>query len=99
MTLQELTTQMAATIEDKSAIGASYKFNFTDLGVIHVDGTGSENIVTNNDDDAECSISVSLEDFMQLREDPSMGMQLFFQGKLRVEGDPTLAMRLQELLD
>jgi predicted lipid carrier protein YhbT len=31
--------------------------------------------------------------------DPNAGMQLYFQGRLMVSGDPMLAMKLQQLLD
>jgi putative sterol carrier protein len=44
---------------------------------------------------AQCTIEVSSEDFKQMLADPNAGMQLYFQGKLRVSGDPMLAMKLQ----
>lgn len=47
--------------------------------------------------DPQCSITVAHEDFMEMLKDPQVGMQLYFQGKLTVEGDPTLAMKLQEV--
>ena len=31
--------------------------------------------------------------------DPNAGMQLYFQGKLCVSGDPMLAMKLQQLFE
>jgi hypothetical protein len=31
--------------------------------------------------------------------DPQVGMQLYFQGRLKVSGDPMLAMRLQQIFD
>lgn len=48
---------------------------------------------------AQCTIEVSNEDFKTMLADPNAGMQLFFQGKLRIAGDPTLAMKLQSLID
>jgi len=44
---------------------------------------------------AQCTIEVAHEDFKQMLADPNAGMQLYFQGKLRVSGDPMLAMKLQ----
>ncbi|HVV83627.1 MAG TPA: SCP2 sterol-binding domain-containing protein [Kofleriaceae bacterium] len=46
---------------------------------------------------AQCTIEVSHEDFKTMLSDPNAGMQLYFQGKLRVSGDPMLAMKLQQL--
>jgi len=48
---------------------------------------------------AQCTIEVSNEDFKTMLADPNAGMQLYFQGKLRVSGDPMLAMKLQQLID
>ena len=46
---------------------------------------------------ANCTIEVAHGDFMSMLTNPAMGMQLFMQGKLRVSGDPMLAMKLQKL--
>ncbi len=51
-------------------------------------------------DKAQCTIEVANEDFKtMLGGDPNAGMQLFFAGKLRVSGDVTLAMKLQQLFE
>jgi putative sterol carrier protein len=46
---------------------------------------------------AECTIEVSDEDFAAMLKQPQLGMQLYFQGKLKVTGDPMLATKLQQL--
>ena len=48
---------------------------------------------------AQCTIEVAHDDFKTMLADPNAGMQLYFQGKLRVTGDPMLAMKLQQLFD
>ena len=48
-------------------------------------------------DKAQCTIEVAHDDFKTMLADPNAGMQLYFQGKLRVSGDPMLAMKLQQL--
>ena len=48
---------------------------------------------------ANCTIEVAHADFMNMLTNPAMGMQLFMQGKLRVSGDPMLAMKLQKLFN
>src|SRR5262245_20621937 len=45
----------------------------------------------------QCTIEVADSDFEQMLGNPQLGMQLYFQGKLRVTGDPMLATRLQKL--
>lgn len=46
---------------------------------------------------SQCTIEIDHEDFKAMLADPNAGMQLYFQGKLRVSGDPMLAMKLQQL--
>jgi len=48
---------------------------------------------------AQCTIEIAHEDFKSMLTDPNAGMQLYFQGKLRVSGDPMLALKLQQLID
>ncbi len=65
-----------------------------------VDLTSDPPAVSQGDSEsAQCSIQVAHEDFMSMLKDPQVGMQLYFQGKLTVTGDPTLAMKLQELFE
>jgi hypothetical protein len=47
---------------------------------------------------AECTIEISAADFKTLMGNTQMAMMLFFQGKIKVSGDPTLATRLPALL-
>jgi hypothetical protein len=46
---------------------------------------------------AKCTISIAHPDFMDMLQNPSKGMQLYFTGKLKVDGDPMLATKLQKL--
>jgi putative sterol carrier protein len=49
---------------------------------------------------ADCSITISSEDFHKLHENPQAnGMQLFFGGKLKITGNPMLAQKLGKLFD
>jgi hypothetical protein len=45
----------------------------------------------------QCSIEITHEDFKNMLGNPALGMQLYFQGKLKVTGDPMLATKLQKL--
>ena len=48
--------------------------------------------------DVDCTLELSTEDWDAIVENPSSAMQLYFQGKLKVSGDATKAMKLQQLL-
>ena len=45
----------------------------------------------------QCTIEIAHDDFKSMLGNPALGMQLYFQGKLRVTGDPMLATKLQKL--
>jgi hypothetical protein len=48
---------------------------------------------------AQCTDQVAHDDIKTMLSDPNAGMQLYFQGKLIVSGDPMLAMKLQQLFE
>jgi putative sterol carrier protein len=52
----------------------------------------------NDSGHAQCTIALANDDFLALLENHQLGIQLFFQGKLKVEGDPMLATRIAKLL-
>jgi putative sterol carrier protein len=47
---------------------------------------------------AQCTVEVSHDDFKSMFTDPQVGMQLYFQGKLKVSGNAMLATKLQQIL-
>ena len=47
----------------------------------------------------QCVVEVGSDDFLRMLADPNLGMQLYFQGKLRVSGDPSLAIKLGTLFE
>jgi putative sterol carrier protein len=98
---EELPAQLAAHADTAKQIGAKYQINITGEGggewYIDVSDSGPK-AEKGNPGTAECTISMTTEDFQKLHENPQAnGMQLFFAGKLKVEGNTMLAMKLQKL--
>lgn len=80
-------------------VNAVYFFNITDEGGGQwtVDLASDPPTCTQGDaGTAQCSVEIAHEDFQSMLSDPQAGMQLYFQGKLKVSGDPMLAMKLQQ---
>lgn len=103
-TASELTARIAQKIAGRSdllnSVGAVYKF------VLEGEGGGTylldlkQNLsVTPGDGPAGCTIRMAASDFVDLFEGRANGQALFFAGKLRVEGDMGLALKLQTLTD
>jgi hypothetical protein len=77
-----------------------FKINGEGGGEWTVDTTVSPPTCTKGDTGkSQCTVSVTHDDFKTMLSDPQAGMQLYFQGKLQVTGDPMLAMKLQQLFD
>lgn len=97
----ELMPQAIAKSPDKAKeVGAIYVFK------IAGDGGGEWTVDLKSDapsiqkgvqPGANCTIEVAHTDFIAMLNNPALGMQLFMQGKLKVTGDPMLAMKLQKL--
>jgi hypothetical protein len=87
--------------EKAKAVGAVYCFKISGEGGGDwtVDLTADPPTCTRGDaGKAQCTIEVSNDDFQAMLGNPQVGMQLYFQGKLKVTGDPMLATKLQQFL-
>ena len=87
--------------EEASAVDAIYLFKITGEG--GGDWTVSlvedPSVSQGDAGTAQCTVEVSHEDFKLMLTDPQAGMQLYFQDKLKVTGDPALATKLQQFFD
>jgi putative sterol carrier protein len=97
MTLQEVTAKMKEGASKKSAFGNTVKFS-TDQGVVYIDGTSTPPVVSNDDKEADCTLKMDFSDLSDLIERKLDGMTAFMTGKLKIEGDMGVAMKLQSIL-
>lgn len=96
MNLETYMGEIQQKAASKPAIGKTLKFN---LGgqIIFIDGTGATNQVSKDDKAADCTISISQEDFIKLFSGKLNPMMAFMSGKIKVDGDMSVAMKLQTL--
>ena len=94
MTKQELVTKM----EEAQAWvpGKKVKIDFGGEGTVMLDGVGQS--VSEDNGNADTTISVGWDDWQQLAAGQMDGMTAFMMGKLKVEGDMSNAMQLQGVL-
>ena len=98
MSLESSTEAVRGNTGENSGLGATVKFNFGDDGIIFVDGASTPNSVSNEDNDADCTISMSLDDFESLLAGDLDPTSAFMAGKLKVAGDMSIAMKLSQVL-
>lgn len=103
-TAKELVDRIGAKIAGRrdlaTSVGAVYKFVLegADGGTYLLD-LKDKLAVTPGDGPAGCTIRMTAGDFVDLFEGRANGQALFFSGKLKVEGDMGLALKLQTLTD
>jgi putative sterol carrier protein len=99
MDLGEVAGAMAGRINGKSPLGGTLKFDLGGDGCLFIDGTGADNTVTvNKNEPAHCTISMSAADFGDLIQGLLAPTVAFMQGKMTVDGDMGLAMKLGQLV-
>lgn len=86
------------TKEKAHKINASYLFDIAGEKWF-VDLTKDENWINKKDEAAQCTITIKdAEDWVKLATGKLNPTMAFMQGKIRVKGDMSLAMKLQSLL-
>jgi putative sterol carrier protein len=98
--IERLGTKISSDPSVASNFGAVYKFVLegADGGTWIVDLKDNPGARA-GDGSADCSISLTSKDFVDLVEGRANGQQLYFQGKLRIDGNLGLALKLQNLAD
>ncbi len=96
MTLEELTAAMRQRVSSGSGLDATVKFDFGDDGLIFLDG--ASNTVSNEDQEADCTIGIKLENFEALINGDLDPTTAFMMGKLKVKGSMGIAMKLKSIL-
>jgi putative sterol carrier protein len=97
---ETLPNALSKNADEAKTIGAKYQMNITGPtgGEWNIDVSASGPAVKSGTGDADCTMTITDEDFQKLVENPQAnGMQLFFAGKLKVTGNQMLAMKLQKL--
>ena len=98
MSLESSTETIRTRVGEDCGLGSTLKFDFGDDGVILIDANQVPNVVTNDNNDAACTIGVTLEDFEQMMSGDLAPTTAFMSGKLKVDGDMGIAMKLQSIL-
>jgi hypothetical protein len=96
----DLPAAMAKNAEEAKSVGARYQLNISGPtgGDWNIDVSATGPSIKPGSSDADCTISLSDEDFQKLYEDPAANATpLYFAGKLKITGNPLLAMKLQKL--
>ncbi len=99
MTIQEICADMAAKAASIDPLGKTLIFYLDDERLL-IDGTGEQNsvaIVTGQDVEAECTVTMSLDTWGKLQRKELKPFIAVASRKIKVKGDLSIAAKLKQL--
>lgn len=85
-------------LADGESIGATLKFSYWDGGTVWIDGNQQPCVVSTEDRDADCTITLSLATHVAMLRFLLDRAVAFRQGQMTISGDIAVAFRLSPLL-
>jgi len=95
--IDQVIEQIQSQAGNVAPLGAKFKFVLDD-NIIFIDGTGDSNVVSTDDQEADCTMTSTVEVLQQLKAGDLNPMMAVMSGKIKIKGDMGLAMKLQGLL-
>ncbi len=96
--LAELTQRFQDRKSGAATLGAAIKFDLGEDGVIVLDGSQVPTQVHNDNVEVPCTIKVTADDLNQIMDGTLDAAAAFMMGRLTVEGDMSVAMKLASVL-
>ncbi len=98
MSLDQITEQMRTRVGESAGLGKSVKFDFGSDGVVRIDDSTKPAVVDNQDLPVDCAVKVSMADFLEIASGKQNAQMAFMMGKLKVDGDMSVALQLGKIL-
>lgn len=98
MSLEQITDQMRSRVSANAGLKKSVKFDFGSDGVVRIDDTVTPAVVDNQDLPVDCAVKVTMADFTEIASGKQNAQMAFMMGKLKIDGDMSVAMQLGTIL-
>lgn len=98
ISIEDFTSGFRKSVGENSGLDAIIKFAFDEGGFIWIDGKNVPNSVTNDDNQADVTLKMSLETLNKLHRKEMNGMMGVMSGKIKIEGNMMAAMKLDKIL-
>ena len=97
MTIKQIRIELTQKVKTIEQIGKKLKFAM-DGEYILIDGSKDTNIVTAINEDADCTITMSIDTYLKLQRKEIKPLIATLKGKLKVKGNIALAQKLKQLM-
>jgi putative sterol carrier protein len=97
MSVSEIESAFASRLDQFGDLGAKVKFDFGD-DRLWIDGTQKPAVMTHDDNDADCTLTVSPENLIAIQQGKLDATMAFMTGKLKVKGNTAIAMKLSSVM-
>ena len=97
MSVEDMTAAIRGKVQAMEANGKAVKIDLKGDGFIFIDGSSTPPVVSNEDKDADVTLIISEENFEGLMNGSLNPQMAFMMGKLKIDGDMGLALKLGDL--
>ncbi len=97
MEITQIREELAKKVKKINPIGKKLKFAL-DGEYILIDGSQDENIVSAENEEADCTITMSIDTYLKLQRKEIKPLIATLKGKLKVKGNIALAQKLKQLM-
>ena len=96
MAFETILDNLTKSAAKADSLGKTLKFDFGERKIF-VDGTGEGNVVSTEDKEADCIVSMTEDNMLGLMNGSLTPMLAFMSGKVKVAGEMGVAMKMQAL--
>lgn len=96
-TVDQFAAGVRHKLGEKSGLDATIKFVFDCGKVVFIDAKSSPNLVHHNDDPADVTLRLAIETVNQLYRGELNPMMAVMSGKIKIEGNAMVAMKLGQI--
>lgn len=97
MEIEQIRKELAENVKKIDPLGKKLKFKLDD-DIMLIDGSTDKNVLSDKDEEADCTIIMSKETYGKLQRKEIKPMIATLTGKLKVKGNIALAQKLKQLM-
>ena len=97
MEIEQIRKELAENVKKIDPLGKKLKFKLDD-DIMLIDGSTDKNVLSDKDEEADCTIIMSKETYGKLQRKEIKPMIATLTGKLKIKGNIALAQKLKQLM-